>query len=60
VAEQLARDAREILAQPEVTKRLTAQGMSAQTNTPAEFNAAIGAETKQWAEIIKARKIEAQ
>ena len=60
VAEQLAKDAADFLAQPEVGERLKAQGMSAQTMKPAEFDAAIRAETQQWAGIIKSRKIEAQ
>ncbi|MDM0045794.1 tripartite tricarboxylate transporter substrate binding protein [Variovorax dokdonensis] len=60
VAEQLARDAADFLAQPDVAERLKAQGMSAQPMKPSEFDAAIRAETKQWATIIKARNIEAQ
>jgi len=60
VAEQLAKDAAEFLAQPDVVERLKGQGMSPQTNRPAEFDTAIRAETAQWAGIIKARKIEAQ
>ena len=60
VAEQLARDAAEILAQPAVREQLRAQGLSDATQKPAEFAAHIKAETQTWARIIKARGIVAE
>ena len=60
VAEQLAKDAAEILAQPAVREQLRAQGLSDATQKPAEFAAHIKAETQTWARIIKARGIVAE
>jgi tripartite-type tricarboxylate transporter receptor subunit TctC len=60
VVEQLAKDAAEMLAQPDVRERLQAQGMTASTMKPAEFAAAMRDETKVWAQIIKARNIVAE
>ena len=60
VAEQLAKDASEILAQPEVRERLAAQGLSDATMKPAEFAKAMRDETAVWAKIIKARNIVAE
>jgi tripartite-type tricarboxylate transporter receptor subunit TctC len=60
IAEQLAKDAAEILAQPAVRDQLKAQGLSDATQKPAEFAAHIKAETATWARIIKARNITAE
>ena len=60
VAEQLAKDAAEILAAPDVRERLKAQGMTDAAMKPAEFAAAIRDETAVWAKIIKARNIVAE
>ena len=60
VAEQLARDAAAILAEPEVKQRLTAQGMTQNTMSPAAFDQAIRKETAVWADVIKSRHIQAQ
>jgi tripartite-type tricarboxylate transporter receptor subunit TctC len=60
VAEQLAKDAAEILAQPAVREQLRAQGLSDATQKPVEFAAHIRAETQTWARIIKARGIVAE
>jgi tripartite-type tricarboxylate transporter receptor subunit TctC len=60
LAEQLAKDAAEILAQPAVREQLRAQGLSDATQKPAEFAAHIKAETQTWARIIKARGIVAE
>jgi tripartite-type tricarboxylate transporter receptor subunit TctC len=60
VAEQLAKDAADILAQPAVREQLRAQGLSDTTQKPAEFAAHIKAETQTWARIIKARGIVAE
>jgi len=60
VVDQLAKDAAEILAQPEVRERLKAQGMTAAAMKPAEFTAHIRDETAVWARIVKARNIVAE
>jgi tripartite-type tricarboxylate transporter receptor subunit TctC len=60
VAEQLAKDAAEMLAQPDVRERLKAQGMTDAAMKPAEFAAHIRDETAVWARIIKARNIVAE
>jgi tripartite-type tricarboxylate transporter receptor subunit TctC len=60
LAEQLAKDAAEILVQPAVREQLRAQGLSDATQKPAEFAAHIKAETQTWARIIKARGIVAE
>ncbi|MBT2326354.1 tripartite tricarboxylate transporter substrate binding protein [Variovorax paradoxus] len=60
VAEQLAKDAAQMLAQPEVRERLKAQGMTEATMKPAEFAAYMRDETAMWARIIKARNIVAE
>lgn len=57
VAEQLARDAAEILSQSAVRESLRAQGLSQSTQKPAEFAAHIQQETQTWARIIRARGI---
>ncbi|WP_447748709.1 Bug family tripartite tricarboxylate transporter substrate binding protein [Variovorax boronicumulans] len=60
VVEQLAKDAAEMLAQPDVRERLKAQGMTDAAMKPAEFATHIRDETAVWARIIKARNIVAE
>lgn len=60
VAEQLAKDAAQFLAQPEVRERLKAQGMTEATMKPGEFAVYMRDETAMWARIIKARNIVAE
>jgi tripartite-type tricarboxylate transporter receptor subunit TctC len=60
MAEQLAKEAAEILAQPDTREKLQAQGLSHATQKPAEFSVHIKAETQTWARIIKARGIVAE
>jgi len=60
VAEQLAKDAAEILAQPEIQDKLKAQGMTQATMTPAAFAKAMKDETAVWAGVIKSRGIKAE
>lgn len=57
LVEQLAGDAADILAAPDVRQNLKAQGMTDAAMKPAEFAAAIRDETAVWAGIIKARHI---
>jgi tripartite-type tricarboxylate transporter receptor subunit TctC len=60
VVDQLAKDAAEILATPEVRERLQTQGMTSAAMKPVEFAAAMREETAVWAKIIKARNIVAE
>ncbi|WP_218511509.1 tripartite tricarboxylate transporter substrate binding protein [Variovorax sp. dw_308] len=60
VVEQLAKDAADILAQPDVAERLKAQGMTEATMKPAEFAKAMREETAVWAGIVKSRNIVAE
>lgn len=60
VAAQLAKDAAEILSQPDVQQKLTAQGMVQSTMAPAAFAKAMKDETAVWAGVIKARGIKAE
>ncbi len=60
VAEQLARDAAEVLAQPAVQDKLKSQGMVQATMTPAAFAKAIKDETAVWAGVIRSRGIKAE
>ena len=53
IVEKLHRDAVTALAPPEVRKKLADIGMEVIGNSPAEFAAAIKAETPQWSKVIK-------
>lgn len=53
VVDQLAKDAADILAQPQTQQNLAAQGLSRIAMTPAEFARAIKDETQTWAGVIK-------
>ena len=57
VAEQLARDAQDILAQPAVREQLKAQGLAEWNLQTGAFGAHIRDETARWAKVIKARNI---
>jgi len=45
---------REVLSDPEVVKKLEAQGVTASASTPEEFQTLIAAEIKQWKEVAQA------
>jgi len=53
IVEKIHQDTVKALAPPEVRKRLSDIGMEVIGNSPAEFAAAIKAETPQWAKVIK-------
>jgi tripartite-type tricarboxylate transporter receptor subunit TctC len=53
IIERLHQDAVKVLAMPDVRKKLSTVGMEVIGNSPAEFAAAIKAETPQWAKVIK-------
>ncbi|HVZ53804.1 MAG TPA: tripartite tricarboxylate transporter substrate binding protein [Pseudolabrys sp.] len=49
-----------VLEQPAIQDKLTAQGLTVQTETPDVFGARIKRETEMWAKVIKARHITIQ
>jgi len=53
IIEKLHQDAVKALAPPEVRKKLADIGMGVIAGSPAEFAAAIKAETPQWTKVIK-------
>jgi tripartite-type tricarboxylate transporter receptor subunit TctC len=53
VIDRLSRETVQIMRQPEVRKKLADLGYVVLGNTPAEFAAAITAETPYWARAIK-------
>ena len=57
IVERLQREVARSLAQPEFRKKFDDVGMELTTRTPAEFAAALPAETQQWAKVIKAAGI---
>ncbi len=48
-----------VLGKQELKERLTAAGMEAVGNSPAEFTAAIEAESQRWAKVVKNRGLKA-
>jgi tripartite-type tricarboxylate transporter receptor subunit TctC len=59
IIEKIHQDSVKVLSTPEVRKRLSDIGMEVIGNSPAEFAAAIKAETPQWAKVIKDAGIKA-
>jgi len=59
IIEKIHQDTVKVLALPEVRKKLSDIGMEVIGNSPAEFAAAIKAETPQWAKVIKDAEIKA-
>ena len=60
VLERLSREIVAAVRQPEVAKRLAADGSEAVGSTPDEFRALIAAERDKWAHVIRVRGIKAQ
>ncbi len=60
VVEQLHRAVHEAVAQGAVQERLGKLGMRLGAGTPAQAQALLASETRRWAELIRAAKIEAQ
>ena len=54
VVRRLQEETAKALAQPQVKERLLSQGAVPGGMTPASFAAFIGAETKKWAQVVKA------
>jgi len=60
VAERLNAEIRAAVADPEVRRKAEAAGLELRGGQPAEFSAFISAETRKWAQIIKAANITAE
>ena len=60
VLAQLAQDARQIMDKPATVADLQAQGLVVWVIEGADFDAAIRKETATWAQVIKARHIQAE
>ncbi|MGA7011806.1 MAG: tripartite tricarboxylate transporter substrate-binding protein, partial [Pseudolabrys sp.] len=58
-AGRIHQDTVKVLAMPDVRKKLSDIGMEVIGNSPAEFAAAINAETPQWEKVIKDAAIKA-
>lgn len=60
VIDKVQRDTAKVLALPDVKEKLAKLGMVPVGNTPAEFAAAIDAESKKWAEVVRNRHLKIQ
>jgi tripartite-type tricarboxylate transporter receptor subunit TctC len=60
IAEQLTRDAHDILSQPSVLEKLQAQGLQLTPMRSADFANHMRKETADWARVIRARRITAE
>jgi tripartite-type tricarboxylate transporter receptor subunit TctC len=58
IVAQLNSEAAKVLALPDMTKKLTAVGMTAASGTPQQFGAFIKEEVAKWARVVKEAKIE--
>ena len=60
IVDKIWQDTAKVLAQGDVKERLATQGMVPIGNAPGDFTQAIGKEAKEWAVVVKNRKLEAQ
>ena len=60
IVEKVYEDTRKSLDSSELKARLYAQGLTPVGNTPAEFGAAMKAESELWAKVVRERKIHVQ
>ena len=60
IVEKVYEDTRKSLESTEMKARLYAQGLTPVANTPAEFAAAMKAESELWAKVVRERKIHVQ
>jgi tripartite-type tricarboxylate transporter receptor subunit TctC len=60
IAEQLYKDASEILSRPAIREQLKAQGLVEVLMKPSDFATHIRKETESWAKIIKSKNISAE
>ena len=60
LVEQLNQALGQILAQPEVARAFATQGMEPTHSTPQELGRLMAADSRRWAELIKAQNIKAE
>jgi tripartite-type tricarboxylate transporter receptor subunit TctC len=60
IVNRLNKTVRELLASPDVQKKLTLAGSAATPSTPAEMRAKVATEYARWNKIIDAAKIDRQ
>jgi tripartite-type tricarboxylate transporter receptor subunit TctC len=60
IVDKLNAEIRSAMSDPQIRSRAIAAGTEPLTDTPEEFSALIAAETKKWAEVIKAGGIKLQ
>jgi tripartite-type tricarboxylate transporter receptor subunit TctC len=60
VVERLSAEVSKAVHDPRFTERMTAQGLQVVGSTPAQMVATMQADTKKWAELIKAADIKVQ
>ncbi len=60
IVERLAQGIAAAMSQPDVAKRLLADGSEAVTSTPAQFHAHIGDEREKWTRVIRGAGIKVQ
>jgi tripartite-type tricarboxylate transporter receptor subunit TctC len=60
IAEQLFKDASDIISKPIVREQLKAQGLGEVLMKPTDFSTHIRRETESWAKIIKSKNISAE
>src|SRR5437868_9798485 len=60
IVDKVYEDTKKSLEATELKARLYAQGLTPVANTPAEFGAAMKAETELWAKVVRERKIHVQ
>jgi len=58
IVQKIYQDTRKTLETTEMRARFYAQGLAPVANTPAEFAAAMKAESQLWAKVVRERKIE--
>jgi tripartite-type tricarboxylate transporter receptor subunit TctC len=60
IVDKVYQDTRKSLESTEMKARLYAQGLTPVGNTPAEFGAAMKAESELWSKVVRERKIHVQ
>ncbi len=60
VVERLQREIAKVLAQPEIAKRLTADGLEPVGSTPEQFRAFLAADKRKWGRVVKDADVKAE
>jgi tripartite-type tricarboxylate transporter receptor subunit TctC len=54
IINRLNRELREVLNQPEIRDKLSAQGVETQTSTPEDMTRLIASDLRKWEKVVKA------